>query len=49
MSKAVERALISVSDKTGLVDFAAALAARGIKLLSTGGTFRALKDAGIAV
>ncbi len=49
MSKAVERALISVSDKAGLVDFAAALAARGIKLLSTGGTFRALKDAGIAV
>ncbi|MFN3712546.1 MAG: bifunctional phosphoribosylaminoimidazolecarboxamide formyltransferase/IMP cyclohydrolase [Alcanivoracaceae bacterium] len=49
MSKAVERALISVSDKTGLVDFATALAARGIKLLSTGGTFRALKDAGIAV
>src|SRR5690606_24041319 len=49
MSKAVERALISVSDKSGLVDFAAALAARGIHLLSTGGTFRALKDAGIAV
>ena len=49
MSKAVERALISVSDKTGLVDFATSLTARGIKLLSTGGTFRALKDAGIAV
>jgi len=49
MSKAVERALISVSDKSGLVEFATALAARGIKLLSTGGTFRALKDAGIAV
>jgi phosphoribosylaminoimidazolecarboxamide formyltransferase/IMP cyclohydrolase len=43
------RALLSVSDKTGLVDFARALAARGVALLSTGGTFRALKDAGIAV
>jgi phosphoribosylaminoimidazolecarboxamide formyltransferase/IMP cyclohydrolase len=43
------RALLSVSDKTGLVDFARALAARGIALLSTGGTFRTLKDAGIAV
>ncbi len=43
------RALLSVSDKAGLVDFARALAARGIALLSTGGTFRTLKDAGIAV
>lgn len=49
MSKAVERALISVSDKTGIVDFARALADRGVELLSTGGTFRAIKDAGIAV
>ena len=45
----IERALISVSDKTGLVDFARALAARGVEILSTGGTARALKDAGIAV
>ena len=42
MSKAVERALISVSDKTGIVDFARALADRGVELLSTGGTFRAI-------
>jgi phosphoribosylaminoimidazolecarboxamide formyltransferase / IMP cyclohydrolase len=45
----IERALISVSDKTGLVEFARALAARGIEVLSTGGTAKALKDAGIAV
>ncbi len=45
----IRRALLSVSDKTGLVDFARALAARGVELLSTGGTFKALSDAGIAV
>src|SRR5215475_7679405 len=45
----IERALISVSDKTGLVDFASALAGRGIEILSTGGTARALQDAGIIV
>ncbi len=45
----VTRALLSVSDKTGLVEFARALAARGIDLVSTGGTHRALADAGIAV
>ena len=45
----IERALISVSDKTGLVDFARALAERGVEILSTGGTAKALKDAGIAV
>jgi phosphoribosylaminoimidazolecarboxamide formyltransferase/IMP cyclohydrolase len=45
----IERALISVSDKTGLVDFARALTGRGIEILSTGGTAKALKDAGIAV
>ncbi|MEJ6392921.1 bifunctional phosphoribosylaminoimidazolecarboxamide formyltransferase/IMP cyclohydrolase [Gymnodinialimonas sp. 2305UL16-5] len=43
------RALISVSDKTGLVDFAQALAARGVELLSTGGTATALREAGLAV
>ncbi|HKP74527.1 MAG TPA: bifunctional phosphoribosylaminoimidazolecarboxamide formyltransferase/IMP cyclohydrolase, partial [Longimicrobiaceae bacterium] len=43
------RALLSVSDKTGLVDFARALAERGWTLLSTGGTARALAEAGLAV
>jgi phosphoribosylaminoimidazolecarboxamide formyltransferase/IMP cyclohydrolase len=45
----VRRALLSVSDKTGLVDFARALADRGVALLSTGGTARALAEAGIPV
>ncbi|MDO5529301.1 MAG: bifunctional phosphoribosylaminoimidazolecarboxamide formyltransferase/IMP cyclohydrolase [Paracoccus sp. (in: a-proteobacteria)] len=45
----VKRALISVSDKTGLVDFAQALAARGVELLSTGGTAAALRAAGLDV
>ena len=43
------RALLSVSDKTGLIDFATDLVARGVELLSTGGTARALRDAGLAV
>jgi len=43
------RALISVSDKTGLVDFARGLARRGFELVSTGGTARALQQAGLAV
>ncbi|HWK89267.1 MAG TPA: bifunctional phosphoribosylaminoimidazolecarboxamide formyltransferase/IMP cyclohydrolase [Longimicrobium sp.] len=43
------RALLSVSDKTGLVDFARELRARGWTLLSTGGTARALRDAGLEV
>jgi phosphoribosylaminoimidazolecarboxamide formyltransferase/IMP cyclohydrolase len=38
---AVRRALLSVSDKTGLIDLARALAARGVELVSTGGTARA--------
>jgi phosphoribosylaminoimidazolecarboxamide formyltransferase/IMP cyclohydrolase len=45
----IRRALISVSDKSGLVAFAAALAGRGVEILSTGGTAGALKDAGLAV
>ncbi len=45
----VKRALISVSDKTGIVDFARQLNERGIELLSTGGTYRLLKEHGIAV
>ena len=45
----VTRALISVSDKTGIVDLAKALAARGVALVSTGGTSKALRDAGLIV
>jgi len=45
----VSQALLSVSDKTGIVDFARALAARGIRLLSTGGTAQALRSANIEV
>jgi phosphoribosylaminoimidazolecarboxamide formyltransferase/IMP cyclohydrolase len=45
----IRRALISVSDKAGLVPFAQALAARGVALVSTGGTAKALADAGLAV
>jgi len=45
----IGRALISVSDKAGLGDLGAALAARGIELVSTGGTARALAQAGYAV
>jgi phosphoribosylaminoimidazolecarboxamide formyltransferase/IMP cyclohydrolase len=45
----VSRALLSVSDKTGLVDFARALAGYGTELVSTGGTAGALKAAGLAV
>ena len=48
-SVAVRRALLSVSDKTGLLDFAKALAAHGVELLSTGGTAKALRDAGLTV
>lgn len=42
-------ALISVSDKTGILEFAQALHALGIKLLSTGGTAKLLADAGLPV
>ncbi|MDP2833630.1 MAG: bifunctional phosphoribosylaminoimidazolecarboxamide formyltransferase/IMP cyclohydrolase [Pseudomonadota bacterium] len=45
----IKRALLSVSDKTGLIDFARALAAAGVELLSTGGTARAIRDAGLPV
>ena len=45
----LKRALISVSDKTGLIDFARALSARGVELLSTGGTAKALREAGLTV
>jgi phosphoribosylaminoimidazolecarboxamide formyltransferase/IMP cyclohydrolase len=45
----IKSALLSVSDKTGVVEFARALAGRGIKMLSTGGTAKLLHDSGIAV
>ncbi|WP_028918729.1 bifunctional phosphoribosylaminoimidazolecarboxamide formyltransferase/IMP cyclohydrolase [Pseudoxanthomonas suwonensis] len=45
----VRRALLSVSDKTGLIDLARALASRNIELLSTGGTARAIREAGLPV
>jgi phosphoribosylaminoimidazolecarboxamide formyltransferase/IMP cyclohydrolase len=45
----VKRALVSVSDKTGLVDFARALSARGVEIVSTGGTAALLADAGVPV
>lgn len=46
---AVRRALISVSDKTGIVEFAQQLNALNIEILSTGGTYKLLKDSGISV
>ncbi|MGH8045600.1 MAG: bifunctional phosphoribosylaminoimidazolecarboxamide formyltransferase/IMP cyclohydrolase, partial [Stenotrophomonas sp.] len=45
----VRRALLSVSDKTGLIDLARALAARNVELLSTGGTAKAIREAGLPV
>ncbi|UHQ24022.1 bifunctional phosphoribosylaminoimidazolecarboxamide formyltransferase/IMP cyclohydrolase [Lysobacter sp. 5GHs7-4] len=45
----VRRALLSVSDKSGLLDLARALSAQGVELLSTGGTAKAIRDAGLAV
>ena len=48
-SGARRHALISVSDKTGVIEFARRLSAAGLSILSTGGTARALAEAGIAV
>jgi phosphoribosylaminoimidazolecarboxamide formyltransferase/IMP cyclohydrolase len=45
----IRRALLSVSDKTGLVDFAKGLSRHGVQLISTGGTAKALRDAGLSV
>ena len=45
----IHRALLSVSDKTGLIDFARGLTALGVEILSTGGTATALRDAGLTV
>ena len=49
MSSSKKYALISVSDKTGLVEFARQLLGNGFSLLSTGGTQKLLDDAGLAV
>ena len=45
----VKRAILSVSDKTGIVELARRLAAQGVTLLSTGGTMKAIEEAGIPV
>ena len=45
----IKRALLSVSDKTGIVEFARRLHAAGVEIISTGGTMKAIKDAGIPV
>ncbi len=47
--KQIRRALLSVTDKTGLVEFARVLAGFGVELISTGGTARALREAGLGV
>ena len=47
--KTIRRALLSVTDKSGLVDFARILAGFGVELISTGGTAKALREAGLAV
>ncbi|MCB1379169.1 MAG: bifunctional phosphoribosylaminoimidazolecarboxamide formyltransferase/IMP cyclohydrolase, partial [Alphaproteobacteria bacterium] len=49
MNRSVSRALLSVSDKSGLVDLARDLSSLGIEIISTGGTAKALMAAGIAV
>jgi len=48
-AKRIKRALLSVTDKTGLVEFAQVLAGFGVELISTGGTARALREAGLTV
>ena len=47
--RAITRALVSVSDKTGITDFARALADAGVEILSTGGTARLLREQGVNV
>lgn len=49
MKVTIQRALLSVSDKTGLVELAKFLAGKGVELISTGGTCQAIRDAGIPV
>src|ERR1700742_5015424 len=48
-NRKISRALLSVSDKTGLIDFAKGLAKHSVTLISTGGTAKALRDAGLTV
>jgi len=48
-TRRIARALLSVSDKTGVVDFAKALKAKNIEIVSTGGTAKQLRDAGLEV
>ncbi|MEI9967188.1 MAG: hypothetical protein WDM87_00625 [Terracidiphilus sp.] len=48
-AKPIRRALLSVTDKSGLVEFARALSSFGVELISTGGTAKALREAGLAV
>ena len=49
MTPKITRALFSVSDKTGTIEFATFLASKGVEILSTGGTAKSLRDAGISV
>ena len=49
MNRKITRALLSVSDKSGLLEFAKALSAHGVELLSTGGTAKLIRDAGLKV
>ena len=49
MSEKIQRALLSVSDKSGLVELGTFLVANGVEVLSTGGSAKALRDAGVAV
>ena len=49
MFRAIRRALISVSDKTGLLDLAKAMAQKGVEIISTGGTAKLLRDGGLTV
>ena len=49
MTSKIQRALISVSDKTGIENFARALSQFGVEILSTGGTYAALEKAGVPV
>src|SRR5579863_1335114 len=48
MSRIIQRALLSVTDKTGIVDFARSLSTLGVEIVSTGGTYRVLREAGVA-
>jgi phosphoribosylaminoimidazolecarboxamide formyltransferase/IMP cyclohydrolase len=49
MSRSIQRVILSVTDKTGLVDFARRLSALGVELISTGGTAKLLRESGISV